>query len=68
MNDPYDLQCSIDAQNPVFEQVCAELSAGQDSLRERIRYAGGREAQLQLRILQSEGVRPTTSATESEPE
>jgi uncharacterized protein (DUF1810 family) len=29
MNDPYDLQRFIDAQNPVFEQVCAELGAGQ---------------------------------------
>jgi uncharacterized protein (DUF1810 family) len=29
MNDPYDLQRFIDAQNPVFEQVCAELGEGQ---------------------------------------
>ena len=29
MNDPYDLQRFVDAQNPVFEQVCAELRAGQ---------------------------------------
>jgi uncharacterized protein (DUF1810 family) len=29
MNDPYDLQRFVDAQNPVFEQVCAELGAGQ---------------------------------------
>jgi uncharacterized protein (DUF1810 family) len=29
MNDPNDLQRFIDAQNPVFEQVCAELGAGQ---------------------------------------
>ena len=29
MTDPYDLQRFIDAQNPVFEQVCAELGAGQ---------------------------------------
>jgi len=28
MNDPYDLQRFINAQNPVFEQVCAELRAG----------------------------------------
>jgi uncharacterized protein (DUF1810 family) len=28
MNDPYDLQRFVDAQNPVFEQVCAELRAG----------------------------------------
>jgi uncharacterized protein (DUF1810 family) len=29
MNDPYDLQRFVDAQNPLFEQVCAELRAGQ---------------------------------------
>jgi uncharacterized protein (DUF1810 family) len=29
MNDRYDLQRFIDAQNPIFEQVCAELRAGQ---------------------------------------
>jgi uncharacterized protein (DUF1810 family) len=29
MNDPYNLQRFVDAQNPVFEQVCAELHAGQ---------------------------------------
>ena len=29
MNDSYDFQRFIDAQNPVFEQVCAELGAGQ---------------------------------------
>ena len=29
MNDPYDVQRFVDAQNPVFEQVCAELGAGQ---------------------------------------
>ena len=29
MNDPYDLQRFVDAQNPVFEQVCAELRSGQ---------------------------------------
>jgi uncharacterized protein (DUF1810 family) len=29
MNDPNDLQRFVDAQNPVFEQVCAELRAGQ---------------------------------------
>jgi uncharacterized protein (DUF1810 family) len=28
MNDPYDLQRFVEAQNPVFEQVCAELRAG----------------------------------------
>jgi uncharacterized protein (DUF1810 family) len=28
MNDPYDLQRFVDAQNPVFEQVCSELRAG----------------------------------------
>jgi uncharacterized protein (DUF1810 family) len=29
MNDPHDLQRFIDAQNPVFEQVRAELGEGQ---------------------------------------
>jgi uncharacterized protein (DUF1810 family) len=28
MSDPYDLQRFVDAQNPVFEQVCAELRQG----------------------------------------
>ena len=28
MTDPYDLQRFVDAQNPVFEQVCAELRQG----------------------------------------
>ena len=28
MNDPYDLQRFVDAQDPAFEQVCAELHAG----------------------------------------
>jgi uncharacterized protein (DUF1810 family) len=28
MDDPYDLQRFVDAQNPVFEQVCAELKEG----------------------------------------
>jgi uncharacterized protein (DUF1810 family) len=28
MNDPYDLQRFVDAQNPVFEQVCSELREG----------------------------------------
>ena len=28
MNDPYDLQRFLDAQNPVFEQVCSELQNG----------------------------------------
>jgi uncharacterized protein (DUF1810 family) len=28
MNDPYDLQRFVDAQNPVFEQVCSELRGG----------------------------------------
>jgi uncharacterized protein (DUF1810 family) len=28
MNDPYDLQRFVDAQNPMFEQVCSELRAG----------------------------------------
>lgn len=27
--DPYDLQRFVDAQNPVFEKVCAELQVGQ---------------------------------------
>jgi uncharacterized protein (DUF1810 family) len=27
--DPYDLQRFVDAQNPVFEKVCAELQTGQ---------------------------------------
>lgn len=31
MNDPYDLQRYLDAQNPVFEQVCAELREGRKS-------------------------------------
>ena len=29
MSDPYNLQRFVDAQNPVFERVCAELRAGQ---------------------------------------
>lgn len=29
MNDPYDLQRFVDAQNPVFEQVYTELGEGQ---------------------------------------
>jgi uncharacterized protein (DUF1810 family) len=29
MNDPHNLRRFVDAQNPVFEQVCAELLAGQ---------------------------------------
>jgi uncharacterized protein (DUF1810 family) len=29
MNDPYNLQRFVDAQNPVYEQVCAELRDGQ---------------------------------------
>jgi uncharacterized protein (DUF1810 family) len=29
MNDPYDLQRFLDAQNPGFEQVCVELRKGQ---------------------------------------
>jgi uncharacterized protein (DUF1810 family) len=29
MNDPFDLQRFVKAQNPVYEQVCAELRAGQ---------------------------------------
>jgi uncharacterized protein (DUF1810 family) len=28
MDDPYDLQRFVDAQNPVYGQVCAELAAG----------------------------------------
>jgi uncharacterized protein (DUF1810 family) len=28
MNDPYDLQRFVDAQDPVFEQVCSELRIG----------------------------------------
>jgi len=28
MRDPYDLQRFVDAQNPVFEQVCSELRQG----------------------------------------
>lgn len=28
MNDPHGLQRFVDAQNPVYRQVCAELSAG----------------------------------------
>jgi uncharacterized protein (DUF1810 family) len=28
MNDPYDLQRFVDAQNPVFQQVCSELRGG----------------------------------------
>jgi uncharacterized protein (DUF1810 family) len=28
LNDPYDLQRFVDAQKPVFEQVCSELRAG----------------------------------------
>lgn len=28
MNDPYNLQRFLDAQKPVFDQVCAELRAG----------------------------------------
>jgi uncharacterized protein (DUF1810 family) len=29
VNDPYDLQRFVNAQNPVYEQVCAELHNGQ---------------------------------------
>jgi uncharacterized protein (DUF1810 family) len=29
MGDPYNLQRFVDAQNPVYEQVCAELRDGQ---------------------------------------
>src|SRR5579863_10528228 len=28
MNDPYDLQRFVDAQDPLFDEVCAELRAG----------------------------------------
>jgi uncharacterized protein (DUF1810 family) len=28
MNDPHNLQRFLDAQNPIFEQVCSELRAG----------------------------------------
>jgi uncharacterized protein (DUF1810 family) len=28
MNDPYNLQRFIDAQNPIYEQVCSELRQG----------------------------------------
>jgi uncharacterized protein (DUF1810 family) len=28
MNEPYDLQRFVNAQNPVFEQVCSELKKG----------------------------------------
>src|SRR5580692_10629025 len=28
VNDPYDLQRFVNAQNPVYDQVCAELRAG----------------------------------------
>ena len=28
MNDPYNLQRFVDAQQPVFEQVCSELREG----------------------------------------
>jgi uncharacterized protein (DUF1810 family) len=28
MDDPYDLQRFVDAQNPVYDQVCAELRRG----------------------------------------
>jgi uncharacterized protein (DUF1810 family) len=28
VNDPYDLQRFVDAQNPVYEQVCSELRGG----------------------------------------
>src|SRR6266581_3107993 len=31
MDDPYDLQRFVDAQNPVYGQVCAELAAGAKS-------------------------------------
>lgn len=31
INDPYDLQRFVDAQQPVFEGVCAELRAGRKS-------------------------------------
>lgn len=29
MNDPYNLKRFVDAQNPVFDEVCSELRAGQ---------------------------------------
>jgi len=29
VNDPFDLQRFVNAQNPVYDQVCAELRAGQ---------------------------------------
>ena len=29
VNDPFDLQRFVNAQNPVYERVCAELRAGQ---------------------------------------
>ena len=29
MNDPFDLQRFVDAQNPVYDSVCAELRSGQ---------------------------------------
>jgi uncharacterized protein (DUF1810 family) len=28
MDDPYDLRRFVDAQNPVYQQVCSELAAG----------------------------------------
>ena len=28
VNDPFDLQRFVNAQNPVYDQVCAELRAG----------------------------------------
>jgi uncharacterized protein (DUF1810 family) len=28
MNDPFNLQRFVDAQNPIFDQVCAELLGG----------------------------------------
>jgi uncharacterized protein (DUF1810 family) len=31
MDDPYNLQRFVDAQSPVFEQVCAELRQGRKS-------------------------------------
>jgi uncharacterized protein (DUF1810 family) len=31
LNDPYNLQRFVEAQNPVFEQVCSELRAGRKS-------------------------------------
>ena len=30
-DDPFDLQRFVDAQNPVYEQVCSELRCGQKS-------------------------------------